>query len=862
MPKQFISKAIGIDLGTTNSVVAIMNPTDMDILIHRDSGSKRETMPSCVWMDPRSREIVVGRKARSRVGTSPSPIRSIKRKMGRQERVSLLNDLVSPEEVSAHILREMKQQIKEDVAIFSTSTTSWLVDRAIITVPAYFSQPQIEATRKAAEMAGLQVLELLHEPTAAACYHCWRTHTQNGIFLVYDLGGGTFDVSVLRCTSGVFEVLGISGNNFLGGDDIDTILAKHLLEQLQKQNSHLDLDLENDEEDRLRFEKLKLLTEGVKIALSTRDEYLLRDITGFKDKKDQWVEIESQFERSEFEELIHPVVMRTIPYCFEALDQAKEKADVTLADIDAIILAGGSTHIPFVRELVRQTFCASPDAQEPRAKCTEPIYEKVDTIVALGAAIRAAAVGGLAIYNPEQAVRVSFRGMGATSSKMAHIGGLVESLDPKVDLAGGFVRLTIPELAFGDESDLSESGTFGFTHVSLQPEAENLMHFEVYDRYGTLQASVDRAVIQDKKAQNLDDEGTAVLSKSLSLDVMEAGGVHRRELIKAPQTLPISAKFEFIHPGNTEQIRFSLYQSGQKIKEVFVEVPLTLPRGEIIHLKVQVDKLTNITCSGTIGESQFQFTVEPAEDYSITASDIAERCERFKQLLPEQRNAVKQEWEYAERAAEDAIKSGDSAKAVGEIERMDDLLLKVAPTKPLDPPKEEFDKLVRECLEYNQLANQAAVRARKPHDARAMESAIEEQRRKGEMAFRADDQKAYAEAYNMLKNNLYKHMIHVIMAMAGKPMLSLDEQAGRALLYMKEKIAEVKSLAEKKGRSDLRSQLVQISAEVNSLELCMQRDPDAVLTKSAQLLAEIERIDNVLKGTNSGSTDIPINFKK
>lgn len=243
MIRQQISKAVGIDLGTTNSAVAIMNATDTDIVLHKDPKTKRETTPSCVWKDPRSQQKIVGTKAFQRIGTTPEPIRSIKRVMGKQVLVHLGAEQLTPEQVSALILSEMKQQIEEDVARFSSESTEWIVDRAIVTVPAYFDQPQIEATRKAAEMAGFQVLELLHEPTAAASYYCWQNQVQNGIFLVYDFGGGTFDVSILRCIEGAFEVLGISGNNRLGGDDIDSILAEELRQRLLSEEYALDLDI-------------------------------------------------------------------------------------------------------------------------------------------------------------------------------------------------------------------------------------------------------------------------------------------------------------------------------------------------------------------------------------------------------------------------------------------------------------------------------------------------------------------------------------------------------------------------------------------------------------------------------------------
>jgi molecular chaperone DnaK len=177
---------------------------------------------------------------------------------------------------------------------------------------------------------------------------------------------------VLRATAGAFEVLGISGNNFLGGDDLDTAIAEMLQERLLRDGYDLALNVKDDPEDARRLDKLRMLAEGVKKALSTSGEHLLRDSSSLQDKTGAAVVIETMIERPELDQLILPHVERTIPYCFDALEKAHQKAGVTLADVDAVILAGGSTHIPLVRELVRQTFC-SGGADGLRAKCTEPV---------------------------------------------------------------------------------------------------------------------------------------------------------------------------------------------------------------------------------------------------------------------------------------------------------------------------------------------------------------------------------------------------------------------------------------------------------------------------------------------------------
>ena len=242
-----------------------------------------------------------------------------------------------------------------------------------MTVPAYFDQPQIDATREAAELAGLEVLGLLHEPTAAASYHCWRTATRDGTFLVYDLGGGTFDVSILRCTAGSFDVLGISGNTRLGGDDIDAALARRLQAMLRKDWA-LDLAPEHDEEDRARFARLNAMAEGAKKALSEKHEYTLRENGVLVDKAGKPVYVETVLKRSELEEIAQPFIRRTFLHCHEAVARAEERAGISLADVDEVILAGGSTHMPLVRELVQRELCgdagSGPRAGE-RAKCAD-----------------------------------------------------------------------------------------------------------------------------------------------------------------------------------------------------------------------------------------------------------------------------------------------------------------------------------------------------------------------------------------------------------------------------------------------------------------------------------------------------------
>ena len=865
MAMQIVSKAVGIDLGTTNSAVAVMNPTDTDITIHRDAIAKRETTPSCVWKNPKTGEIVVGHKALRRVGTSPLPIRSIKRSMGQQTKVLLTDEEVTPEQVSAWILSEMKRQIEEDVASFATDATTWIVDRAIITVPAYFDQPQIDATRKAGELAGLQVVDLLHEPTAAACYHCWRTGTQNGVFLVYDLGGGTFDVAVLRCTAGAFEVLGISGNNRLGGDDLDAALAERLQERLLAEDWALELDLKNDPEDKLRFDKLKFLAESIKKALSTSGEFYLHDTGSLQDKEGNLVIIDTMFERPEVEQLMKPIVERTIPYCFDALERAEEKAGVKLTDVDAIVLAGGATHIPLVREMVRQNLCADPPsedlvvderANQPRAKCAEPVYEKGDTIVALGAAIRAAAVGGLAVYNPERTVRVSFRGIGATGASQTHIGGHVQTLDASLDLAGGRIRLTIADLHFEDEDDLKEGGSFGFRRVPLQASAENLLSFGVYDRGGTLVATAGRPVSQSKEAQRPTggSNGTAVLSKAILLEVERAGKPFLRELFPALATLPRSEVFPFSHPGDTELVRLPLYQRKRKIQEIKVPVSSSLPKGTPVELDVHVDKLSFITVKGKIGDVEFDAAVEPPPDREMpTDEEVQALARSFRDAaayLPAGKKSLAEaRYKKAKKSFEAAAKRGDREQAVHDFEEMEELVADISRVEgPVKPPKEFFDDLIKECHEINQYAAQLAAEAGQPHDHREVAKAIDAQRVQGEKAFAAGDQKAYSDAIMMLES-IRNHVIALAQkVMPSPPAVPESERAAAHVKVAGDEASKVGQYAAAQGRKDLQDEIEQIQKKLKGLAREAQKNPRAVQEAVSKLRARLEQIKNVLMG--------------
>jgi molecular chaperone DnaK len=385
-------RVVGIDLGTTNSLVAHMasdqqasfaapNATASAVaIIPGEDGAN--LVPSIVALDP-SNNIVVGNPARKYlIETSDRAVYSVKRLMGRgiedvQEELKLFpfhiaTDLspgevlriklgdrdFTPPEISAHILRQLKRNAER---FFGAPVKS-----AVITVPAYFNDAQRQATKDAGRIAGLDVLRLVNEPTAAALAY-GLDQKQNGTVAVYDFGGGTFDISILKLHDGIFEVIATNGDTHLGGDDIDNLLIAIALDDIQ---GDMGLDLHRNGEGVQRVRKAVI---DAKIALSSTDRTVIEaELPGGK-------LYQREITREQFEQLIRPVVERTMAPCKQAI----KDAGITADQIDEVVLVGGSTRIPVVRQLVRDLF-----KREPHTELNP------DEVVALGAAVQANILAG------------------------------------------------------------------------------------------------------------------------------------------------------------------------------------------------------------------------------------------------------------------------------------------------------------------------------------------------------------------------------------------------------------------------------------------------------------------------------------
>lgn len=379
-----MSKIIGIDLGTTNSCVSVMDGKD-PIVIPNSEGDR--TTPSIIGYKSDS-ERVVGKPAKNQMITNAeNTVYSIKRFMGckynkvseearrvaykvvsgpsDEIRVDIRGKVLSPQEISAEVLMKMKKTAEDYLGES--------VSEAVITVPAYFNDAQRQATKDAGRIAGLEVKRIVNEPTAAAlAYGFGKDTSKDEIIAVYDLGGGTFDISILELGDGVFEVKSTNGDTHLGGDDIDNVLIQWMSESFQKEHG---IDLRKD---KMALQRMKEAAEGAKIALSSSTTttinlpFISADSTGPKN-------LQMDLTRAKFEQMIAPIIERTKIPCLNALKDAGLTAD----KIDEVILVGGSSRIPSVQQMVKDLFKKEPH------KGVNP-----DEVVAIGAAIQGGILKG------------------------------------------------------------------------------------------------------------------------------------------------------------------------------------------------------------------------------------------------------------------------------------------------------------------------------------------------------------------------------------------------------------------------------------------------------------------------------------
>jgi molecular chaperone DnaK len=889
-----IQKTVGIDLGTTNSVIALLDSTDSAILTGQDEQG-RLTFPSVVAWHPEQQRLVAGRAAQAlRIPSANRtegilPLSSVKRFMGLDRRFALGPESLSPPEASACVLRLLRDMLARRL-----NDPRYRLDAAVITIPAYFNHPQIEATRQAGELAGYEVVELLHEPTAAAIYYSWVENHADATYLVYDLGGGTFDVSVIRRRLGDYEVLGVSGDPFLGGDDFDRLLASHLIETgvwiaqplgdrpggpVAPEVARPLFDPATPE-GALHFAHLVHVAESMKVELTeserNRADRYLPDLV--RDAAGRLLSLEVSVEREAFQRQIRDKVHRTIDCCHEALARARDRAGLRLGDIDHVILVGGSSRVPLVRETVRQAFC-NPDLPE-RVRNPEPLLHEPDLCVAYGAALRAATHGtryriaecGLRIADSrtEASLELHWTSPVHTRETRYHATGVVRTVslagNPQSairnpQLEGASVRLRSLATGLIDEVFLDDRGTFA-QEIELQGETDNVLEAAVCDGDGRELGCVPITVRHLAAARRLGQAvlPTQLITKPLQIEVLNRGRQRVKQVV-APigATLPGTFACTCRTQDQAGRIVLPIYEENRVIKQMVVsELDPSLPVGTPVEVELAIDARHAITVrvrvaqAATGKERTESATIEPPPPPSRpTRAEIEEVQNRIEELLGQYtgsfRTRMKSRAQQLQQDLNEALHYDDEPKAIQRMAELRDLLqqLETSRGQMLEPPWPRFAQQVRSCLD---LAAEVADTTRRQREE--LFEYVHAQERYAQQAYEEHNQGLYRECCD----NLQKYAVYLRTLLedalprppAG-PTLPPEEEARQNVERFRSYLSTVWKKVRAAQRDDLHSRLTEIAGQAGGLSQRVKGDPHAVLREVRRLGTEVHKVEEQLE---------------
>jgi molecular chaperone DnaK len=887
-----LRKTVGIDLGTTNSVIAQLDPTDSSLITGQDDQG-RCTFPSLVGWHSQHNRLAAGRAVEALAaegGTNAPtlPLASVKRFMGLPRAFTVGPKQLTPPEVSACILNLLRDMLSRTL-----NDPRQSIDSAIITIPAYFNHNQIEATRQAGELAGFEVVELLHEPTAAAIYYAWLGHHRDATYLVYDLGGGTFDVSIIRRRLDDYEVLSVSGDPFLGGDDFDRLLATHLIEngawslgsetgearKISTEETRRLFDLSTPAGTR-RFAQLVRAAERIKIELTDADHVEGHLPEWILDEQGHALSLETTVERSVFHRLIRDKVDRTIDCCREALARARERRGLTLNDIDYVILVGGSSRSPLVRDTVRAAFCNEQLAE--RVRNLEPLLHEPDLCVAYGAALRAATHGTrylftlasreLGVEEDRRSLELHLTSPVNTREVQHHVAGVVRlgpllaqssTLDPLLD--GGSVRIRSLATGLTEETFLDERGTFA-QEVELQPETDNALEMTVCSGAGEELARVVAVVRHQSEARQL-GQGvlpTQLITKPLQIEVLSRSGQRTKQIV-APvgATLPGVFHCTCRTHDQSGSIVVPIFEENRIVKQMIIDdLDPSLPLGSPVEVDFAIDVKHTIEVRVRVrlpsqGASEGDSLVRcetailsaPPPPSRPTRAEIDEVQRQIEELLPQfsgrVRARLRTKTMQIRQDLFEALRYDDEPKAIQRMAELRELLqqLETSRGQMLDPPWPRFAQLVQHCLSL--AAEVADQTGRDPEELREH---IRAQERYAEQAY----EELHLSLYRECNENLEKYagyltqLLHDTLPRPPRPKLSPEEEARAEVERFRAYLSSVWKQVRDKQRADLEARLTEIASQARGLSQRIKSDPVAVLRETSRLGTEVEKVSDLL----------------
>ncbi len=663
-----IHKSFGLDLGTTNSTASIIK--DGKVLYAEENPGKNKTIQSIIAVRNNGKEVC-GTLAKNEfyIGNENSK-KSIKREMGKKTSIKIGDNNYSPEEISSKIINYCKECLIDTIG----KEENVIYDKVVITVPAYFNLAQKDATRKAGELAGLDVQLLLEEPTAAAINYAVSNKIENGLFFVFDLGGGTFDVSILEKTENIPTVLATAGNNFLGGDNFDLILARHFLDVLKERGNAVD-DIVASPDDK-KFRLLMFAAENVKKQLSINETYNIYFPDIFKDNTGIELSIDD-FNRKQFNEFIKDKVEKDIiKECDKALKILEENHGKTLNDITHILMVGGSTKIPYIKEAIQKHYCITDKLKELT------IFEP-DLSVSAGAAF-VANTNGYSIEDDKNNILIDMNA--------SYV------IDNKLYLSGKIVNGDIDKVSIILDEEIFAKVEKDKTFV-LEVDSDKYKNQEINLYKGD--QCINKLATEDDGSIDI-IAPTPIQNETIAVTIIdvEKGKTEQFPIVYEGTYLPSETTETFkINEYSNKQIVLPIWEGSRKIFNFIIKLPKDAKIGSKLSVTTYVDTISNITLSVDMDGEKLKGEYEYITQEEINVEESNNLDEIFNERIKyveneEEKEKIITQRDDIVRELEEAKNNNDETHYANVAQRFEKTISEL-PTSPV-LTEEKFDELAKE----------------------------------------------------------------------------------------------------------------------------------------------------------------------